>query len=789
MNPKYFRPLEFDKVRTRLAAHTSFGASEELAHQLAPTTDAAECKSWLQETTEARRALDQQPNLGIGGARDIRPYTKAARVGATLNPPDFLDIRATIVSSRSLHRSLSRLSEIYPRLAFIAGGLDELPELDREISQVLNDRGEVMDAASPELASIRRELNVVRSRMMERLQHMLTSPEVAKWLQEPIITQREGRYVIPVRAEARGRIKGIVHDASASGATLFIEPLPVVEAGNRVRELEIKEANEIERILRELTGHVAANADELNRNVETLAQLDLAFAKARYSEEIRGVAPRLVADEKSIGLLLKNARHPLLDPEKVVPVTVELGRAFTILIITGPNTGGKTVTMKTVGLLALMGQSGLHIPVEEGSELPVYQGIYADIGDEQSIEQSLSTFSGHMTNVVEILRSANARSLVLLDELGAGTDPLEGSALARSIITNLLQRKASALIATHYAELKAFAETTPGVQNASVEFDVQTLAPTYHLTIGLPGRSNAFAIARRLGLDPRVIAAAKASMSQTDVELEKLLAEVKRTREETARELSRTAAERESAEKAAAGARKRLAEIDRQRTEIYRQARAEVQAEVEAARAELNRLRQEWRAVSVTRDYIEKAQDDLETAQELADLHGKAPLDLPVPPPPPRTGMVEVGDRVYVPSLDQLGDVIGMGAAGVDIQIGSFRMHLNPNQVELRYKGQKAMAQEVPQGDVILPLGDSPGMELHLRGMRADDALDQLDKYLDRAYRAGLPYVRIVHGKGTGVLRKLVREQLAANPLVASYQTAATNEGGEGVTVAKLVSR
>jgi DNA mismatch repair protein MutS2 len=796
MDPKYFRPLEFDKIRARLASHASFGASEELALDLVPSTDSAEIKTWQQETTEARALLDQQPSLGIGGARDVRPFTQAARVGAILNPPDFLDIQATLVSARALRRSLGRLTELYPRLAFIAGGLDDLSDLSQAITRVLNDRGEVVDNASPGLERIRRELSVLRSRMMERLQRMIASAEFARYLQEPIITQREGRYVIPVRAEARGRVKGIVHDSSASGATLFVEPLAVVDAGNRVRELEIEETREVERILRELTARVALHADELDRTVETLAQLDLAFAKAKYSAEIKGIEPKLATDEKNTALSLNEARHPLLDAEKVVPITVELGRAFSILIITGPNTGGKTVTLKTVGLLALMAQSGLHIPAGEGSQVPVYNGIYADIGDEQSIEQSLSTFSGHMTNLIEILRQANARSLVLLDELGAGTDPVEGSALARAIIQFLLQRKVSALVATHYAELKAFAHATPGVENASMEFNVETLAPTYHLTMGLPGRSNAFAIAQRLGLDPRLVEQARANLTQTDVELEKLLAEIKHAKEETARELSRAESERETAERASVSARRRLAEIDHSRADIFRQARADAQAELDAARAELKRLRQEWRNVAVTRDFIERAEEDLEAVEELTQFAPRSsgggepePKTKPTMPSPLARETIEVGDQVYVPSLNQVGQVIAAGGDGVDVQIGSFRMRLAPDQVQLRGKAQPATVEVNTRTVVQLPDVDSPGIEVHLRGMRADDALDKLDKYLDRAYRAGLPYVRIVHGKGTGTLRRLVREQLSANPLIVSYQTAEPNEGGEGVTVAKLVSR
>lgn len=787
MNPKYIRSLEFDKIRARLGTHTSFAASAELASQLLPSSDSQEIQARQQETTEARALLDRQPGIGIGGARDLRPHTRAARIGGLLNPPELLEIRSTLLSARTLHRSITRSHEQQPRLVFIAGGLDDIPALADAIGTSLNDRAEVVDEASPELARIRRELNILRSRMMDRLQRMLSSSDFARWLQEPIITQREGRYVIPIRSEARTRIKGIVHDTSASGATLFVEPLPVVELGNRLREVGIQETREVERILRELTGLVAEHADQLDYTVETLAQLDLAFAKAKYSQEIKGVGPRISLDDTVMSMQLIEARHPLLDPDKVVPVTIELGRAFSILIITGPNTGGKTVTLKTVGLIALMAQSGLHIPAKEGSQLPVYDGIFADIGDEQSIEQSLSTFSSHMTNIIEILRDARSRSLILLDELGAGTDPVEGAALASAIVTFLLRRGVSALVATHFAELKAFAHSTAGVENASVEFDVETLAPTFHLTVGLPGRSNAFAIAARLGLDAGIVQEARRHLSESDVDLEKMLTEIRRAKEETARELSRAQSERESAERAAAGSRRKLAEIEKSQTEILAQARAQARAEVEATRSELERLRAEWRT-SPAAGSAKGAEEELEVIEELMRPEPPTPARTEIVPP--RSGKrIQVGDRVHVLNLGQSGEVIAMSQDGLDVQIGSFRAHLSNDQVELEAKAAPVAESVEEMGAIVLPLGESPGIEVHLRGMRAEDALDKLDKYLDRAYRAGLPYVRIVHGKGTGTLRRLVREQLSANPLVASFQTADPHEGGEGVTEAKMISR
>ncbi len=794
MDLSAIHPLEFDRVRAQLAAHTAFSASQALALELLPSDDATEVAARQQETTEARALLDQQPQLGIGGARDVRPYARTARIGGMIQAHEFLELRSTLLSARNLKKAIMRLAETFPRLAFIAKGLNDAPRVVDEIGRVFTEQGEIADNASPELARIRRELRIAQQRVMERLQNILSSSQYAKYLQEPIITQREGRYVVPVRAEARGRVNGIVHDASASGATLFIEPLAVVELGNRVRELTIQEQHEIEKILRALTGLVGEHADAIEYTVETLAQLDLAFAKAKYSAQLRAVPPLMDTGsrEQPAFLELKAARHPLLDPDKVVPISLELQRTFSILILTGPNTGGKTVTLKTVGLLALMAQSGLHIPAAEGSRLPVYGGIFADIGDEQSIEQSLSTFSGHLKNIIGILRAANPRSLVLLDELGAGTDPVEGAALARAIVEHLLERKIPCIIATHYAELKAFAHTTPGVENASMEFDVETLAPTFRLTIGLPGRSNAFAIATRLGLDRSLVERARENVGKSSAELETLLAQLRQANDNAAREQSRAAGAREAAERAAKQARRELAETQRQRGEILRHTREQARAELEAARAELKRLQREWRQAAPRdaarqREFVGRAESDLDALEQSTQaLRAPAPETRRVESAPSPERMV-VGDRVYVPNLNQYGEIVGIGSDLV-VQIGSFRMNLRPDQVELQPRA--APAPRAPsQTTVVLPGADSPGVEVHLRGMRADEALETLEKHLDRAYLAGLPYVRVVHGKGTGTLRKLARELLQNSPLVAAIENAEPGEGGEGVTIAKLASR
>lgn len=798
MIPKYLRVLEFDKILDRLASHSAFSASEHLARTLVPSTESNEIGRWQAETSEARALLDQHPEMGVGGARDVRPQTRSARLGAMLSPLDLLDLRQTILSARTLRRALTKLNAHYPQLAARAGLMQDLPAVVDAVARAINDRGEVADNASPELARIRRELNTTRSRLHDKLQRMIQSSSYAKILQEAIITQRDGRYVIPIRAESKGKIQGIVHDTSASGATLFIEPLATVEMGNHIRELERGETRELERILRELTALVAGYADEIDLNVECLAQIDLAFAKAKYSTAIQGVEPKINARstsrasdhrpsmELSSPLQLLDARHPLLDPERVVPISIELGNTFSILIITGPNTGGKTVSLKTIGLLALMAQSGMHVPAKS-ARLPVFSGIYADIGDEQSIEQSLSTFSSHLTNIVEILRSADANSLVLLDELGAGTDPIEGSALARAILAHLLDAHIPALVATHYAELKAFAQTTPNVQNASMEFDVETLSPTYHLAIGLPGESNAFAIASRLGLDPGIIARARGSMATSDLEMEKMLAEIKRAQQDTASAQVHAQNALREAERAAKETNQRLKEIEETRDEIIERARREAQSEVERARAELNKLRQEWRSVSVTREFVESAREKVEQVESSVAIQPPPPLP-EARAFPAEDETVSIGDRVMVARLGQAGEIIAVDDEGAEVQVGSFRVRVKREEL-----GEKIASKPAPQSrgssSATFPIVESPGMEVSLRGMRADDALILLEKYLDRAYLAGLPFVRIIHGKGTGTLRQLTRELLNEHPLVAEIHQAGPHEGGEGVTIAKLVAR
>jgi len=752
-----------------------------------------------------------KPDISMGGARDVRPLVVTAQRGGVLMPADLLHIRETLLSARRLRRVLVRLEAQLPLLARRAALLEECPEVVDEIGRCINEQAEVVDEASPTLARVRRELRLAQDHLMERLRQIVASPVNAPFLQEPIITQRSGRFVIPLKSEARGRIPGLVHDVSASGATLFIEPLAIVEMNNRCRELQLEEEREVQRVLAALSGLVAENGSSIIRTVEILAELDLALAKARYAEAINASPPELVSftegpapptrSEASLGektphpgsyLHLKRARHPLLDPTTVVPIDVHLGDDYFILVITGPNTGGKTVALKTVGLLCLMAQAGLHLPVQEGSGLSVFEGVYADIGDEQSIEQSLSTFSSHMTNIIRILGVANSRSLVLLDELGAGTDPVEGSALARALLMHLLERRITALTTTHYSELKIFAHATPGVENASVEFDVETLSPTYELTIGLPGRSNAFAIASRLGLNRNIVAVAQSLVSSENLETESLLAELKRARDQAQRELRRLEEARREAESLAQRLELRLTNIEAERLAILGEARAEARREVQAVREELKTMRRRLRQMVATagpelpppeRAHIEARLDDLEA--ELA----------PLPPPlPPRatalTGVPAVGDIVWVPGLDALGEVVAVVDDELELRLGNFRLRTAIDEVELRQRASERLVSEQfrPAGEAeVAP--PSPGVELHLRGQRVEQALSRLERYLDEAFLAGLPWVRIIHGKGTGRLRQAVREELARHPLVSSFRAADEGEGGDGVTVVTLTQK
>lgn len=799
MDVKSLTMLEFPKVLERLAAYADFSASAELARNLRPTADLQEALARQATTTEARRLLSVKSEVGIGGARDVRPLVERAARSGVLLPAEFLEIKSTLIAARDLYRTLENKAAEYPHLAEIARPLAPPPGLIEAISRTISERGEVLDSASPRLASLRAEIKVAHERLLSRLQKMLQDPKNAPHLQEAIITLRNGRYVIPLRAESRGRIRAIVHDQSSSGATLFVEPLAVVELNNEWHELQLAERDEERRILSELSDQVGAHSAAIIAIVEALARLDLAFMCAKYADDLKAAEPVLTAfrktgREKHPGSVIQlyQARHPLLDPQTVVPIDVVLDEQTYALVITGPNTGGKTVTLKTVGLLALMAQAGLHIPAQSGSVLSIFRDIYADIGDEQSIEQSLSTFSGHITNIVRILRRMDSNSLVLLDELGAGTDPQEGSALARAILGYLVEKRVTSLIATHYPELKAYAHATPGVVNASMEFDLRSLKPTYRLTIGLPGRSNALAIAQRLGVPEEILTAARNMINPTDLQADDLLDEIHRQRELARKARSEADRLRSQAENLRRELAQRLEKIEEERRQILEKARRQQEEEILALRAELDALRRELQRARQPLDALKPLQEKLETLQSEAEKPVARTVFEPARP-------LQLGDKVRLRSLQMEGVVTAVGQSEIEVQMGNLRLRARPEEVERPGTPPAEAAPAAPSPTPPRPVSaprpaaarpavftPSPGMELDLRGQRAEDALEALQRYLESAYLNGMPFVRIIHGKGTGKLRQAVRDFVKQHEYVASWESGMDNEGGEGVTVVHL---
>jgi DNA mismatch repair protein MutS2 len=786
MHEKSLVTLEYLKIIARLVDEAAFSASKELARALTPSPHPAEARRRLDYTTEARHLLDLRPDVGVRGARDIRPQVAAAMRDATLSPENLLDVLATARSSAYLGRLMRRLDEGLPLLGALARDLPERPQLEARIGESIGEDGSVLDSASPVLRRIRMELRTAQQRLQDRLGTLVS--EFRGALQEGLITQRGGRYVLPVRAEARSQVRGIVHDQSSSGATLFVEPLVIVEMNNRIRELEAEERHEVERILRELSGLVAADAPYLTLAVELLAEIDLHLAKARYASLIRAGVPKVTDDGT---LRLRQARHPLLTG-KVVPLDFWLNRETWMVVITGPNTGGKTVALKTVGLLCLMAQAGIHIPAEDGSELPVYENIFADIGDEQSIEQSLSTFSSHLSRIVEILREATPRSLVLLDELGAGTDPTEGSALARAILTHLLEAHIATVATTHYSELKVFAHDRPGVTNASVEFDVETLSPTYHLSIGLPGRSNALAIAARLGLSEDIIERAREYVGSAGVEMENLLEGLQSERAAAADERFQLSMERAEAEHQRREAQRQREETEAERARILNDARALARREVEAVQAELARLRKQARNPNLSEERLASLRERARRLDErTAPTRTPARKPVAAPEDEREEGALAVGDTVYVRGMGQRGELLSTPDAKgeAEVQVGSLKLRVNAGDLD-RLSKRQAHSNETPPR-IATPTRspeEAPELQLDLRGWRVEDALEEVETYLDNAALAGLSFVRLLHGKGTGALRQAIRQRLAHNPLVQSFASAAPNDGGDGVTIVTLAA-
>ena len=796
MNPKSLILLEFHKVLERLQAYASFDLSEKLASRLRPTSSLEKAQVFQEQTRQARYLLSLTDALHFRGAVDMRPFAEQARRQMTLEAPNLLAIRNTLVVSRDARRFLLEKSAEAPLLAEMAVSLSDGHGLIDLINKTINDRGEVLDSASPHLEQIRSNLKITHSRLMDRMNRYLTDPGSSRMLQESLITQRGGRYVLPLKAEHKGQIKSIVHDQSSSGATLFVEPLAVVEWNNKYRQLELDERDEILRVLHNLSGEISGYAEELMQTSEVMAALDLILMKARYADHLRASEPELVAFEKRTDsdhpgslIHLVRARHPLLAPEKVVPIDVELDRKTFAVVLTGPNTGGKTVTLKTIGLMVLMAQAGLQIPARSGSRVSVFQDVFADIGDEQSIEQSLSTFSGHISQLVRILRRANSRSLVLLDELGSGTDPQEGSALARAVLDYMLKRQITCFVATHFPELKSYAHGTAGVTNASLEFDPETLMPTYRLMIGLPGRSNALAIAERLGLDSEILEAARREINPDDLHVDDLLEEIHRQRNLANKNFTASEKALLSAQKKEADLEKQLEKIENEREKILDQAHSQAEDELEALRDQVRDLQKAIKRLSAEPEKqvelaaVEEKLVELEQSHSEKQLHQRKQAHRPHKP----TGPIQVGQKVHIKKLGVEGTVTAIEGDQFEVQAGAVRLRLMAQDLSRRtITDEPAPTQEKTvekKGRTTLPSVSGVPMELDLRGLRVEDALDKLDHYLEQAFTAGLPFGRIIHGKGTGALRETVRDTMRHSSYVSRWERGGDNEGGDGVSV------
>lgn len=793
ISEKTIHTLELHKILDRLAKLTTFSAGADLAYELTPTVDLEEAQIWQRETEEVRALFENKTNISLGGARDVRDISISAQRGVMIDAEVLLDIRTTLRRGMTIKRTLGRMDNQYPLLANVAQEIEECPELQDAIGNAIDDNGEVKDSASAKLAIIRRDLKIAFDKLQTRLNRIITTSSKAQYLQETIITMRNGRYVVPLKADYKGKIPGVVHDSSSSGATLFIEPLETVELNNQWRELQLEEEKEIRRILLALSALVGDESEKIVRTVEVLAYLDLVFAKARLAEEMKGVQPTLVpfkqkasnADHPGSTVFLKGARHPLLTGN-VVPIDVEFDESTWVLVITGPNTGGKTVSLKTVGLMCLMAQCGLHLPLEE-AQLSVFQGIFADIGDEQSIEQSLSTFSAHMTNTISILKECDSKSLVLLDEVGAGTDPAEGSALARAILTHLRNRRVTTMVTTHHPELKIYSVETPGVRNASVEFDLDTLAPTYRLIIGLPGRSNALAIATRLGLDEALIEDARSMVATEDLVADDLLDEIHRTREMIRRQHDEVSQLRQELQTEKDDLRARLDTIEDERRDVINAARRHAETEMEEFRKELKQLRNEMRTAGLPLETLRAVQ----AAADKIAQYGIQPMEKAEDEEP--DFIPHLGDVVWLETLNAEGTVNEVDGNEAVVQVGSLRVRAGLHELQKRNRSQRRQmkrghVRKYQTDEVHYEKGTSPGLELDLRGERVESALEKLDQYVDAAYTAGLPFARIIHGKGTGALRKAVREVVDTHPLISKVETARPNEGGDGVTVIHMVA-
>ena len=783
---KSLKKLELDLVLSKLADCAVSAEAKDRCMALRPLNDREDIVALQEQTSAACRLITLRSSPAFQEVRDVRALLDRADRGGSLNPKELLAIAGVLRCARGA-------KEYYDGacantvLDWMFAALTPNRYLEEKIFGAILSEEEIADSASSELADIRRHMRVQSSKIKESLQKLIASPAYAKYLREPIITLRQDRYVVPVKSEYKNEIPGLIHDVSSTGSTFFIEPMSSVNANNALRELLIKEKKEIERILAELSAEAASYKDNIGQDYELLVGLDVIFARAKLSFRMDATAPEIREDGS---LELKQARHPLIDPKLVVPISVRLGTDFDTLIITGPNTGGKTVTLKTIGLLTLMAECGLHIPVRDGSHISVFEHVLADIGDEQSIEQSLSTFSAHMRNIVQVVEQCDRDSLVLFDELGAGTDPAEGAALAIALIEFCRKCGSKVAATTHYAELKVYAMRTPGVINASCEFDVETLKPTYKLLIGIPGKSNAFAISRRLGLPEEIITAARNTVSQNDLDFEDVLNQLEQQRQQMESAREEAEALRAETEKTKKQSDAYYAEIKKQKEKAEQQARREAQIILDEARRTANAVYDELKAL---RKQMKDVADAQGINQKQADLRRQlneaeaklSPRKEQVSRPKPSRA-IKAGDTVELLKLGTKATVLAVNKDGTyQLQAGIMKVNVKPDEVYLLENEPTQVKKFIDKTRREFK-NEAQSPELDLRGMDALEASAVLTIFLDNAYMANLQQVRIIHGKGTGVLRKMVHDELKKNRHVKKYRLGVYGEGEDGVTIAEL---
>lgn len=787
MEHKTLKTLEYDKILQMLSGFAKNDAAKAKISELEPSDNPRAVEQTLAETDAAVTFILKYGSPELLRINGIKEQLKRLKAGGALNMSELLNIEKILRNARLL-KSLTP-----EQTGILSGYIEELtPDkpLEERISASILSEDEMSDSASAELASIRRKIRNASNKVRDTLDSMIHSAHYRKFLQDAIVTMRNNRYVVPVKAEYRGEIRGIAHDMSASGGTVFIEPEGVVNANNDLHELELKERTEIERILMEISAECVEVSEILDLNFDTLIHLDFVFAKAKMANDMKAVCPQLSRDGK---IYIKQGRHPLIDKRKVVPITVYLGDEFDSLIVTGPNTGGKTVVLKTLGLFCLMTQSGLHIPAADGSIMPVYDNVFADIGDEQSIEQSLSTFSAHMTNVVSIVNNVTPNSLVLFDELGAGTDPTEGAALAEAIVESIRQTGAKLAATTHYSELKLYALSTDGVENASCEFDVNTLSPTYRLLIGVPGRSNAFAIAEKLGLPKYIIDRSKAVLSEENIQFEDILTDIEQNRQTTEKESREIQKLRLEAESLKRQLEQERVKIEKQKDKIYDKAREKAEGIIRRAQQETEEMLEQFKAAR-------KEKDEQEALRAMADVKRQLGLKMKKNKPPKSRTAVQKKSGVNINALKPGADVMlnDLGDKGsvlsinkkdgtVLVQVGIMKVTSRAENISLLDEPEKKAK------TAYKPSGSGGGLrsggvkpEVDLRGMLLEEALLEADKYLDEASMAGLNTVSIIHGKGTGVLRTGIQNMLKKHPQVKSFRLGRYGEGENGVTIVEL---